>query len=121
MAFNPELATYSLEGNGEDFAAEIEEYLRTKEQSAGVQQQQQTQGLQEAAMAVAATKPEMEEMKQVHGVGQVQQRVKNPIDEHIRVKIVDLGNGCWTYHHFTSQIQTRQYRSPEVRQGNMRR
>jgi serine/threonine-protein kinase SRPK3 len=36
------------------------------------------------------------------------------IDENVEVKIVDLGNACWTYHHFTSQIQTRQYRSPEV-------
>jgi serine/threonine-protein kinase SRPK3 len=27
---------------------------------------------------------------------------------------VDMGNGCWTHHHFTSQIQTRQYRSPET-------
>lgn len=25
-----------------------------------------------------------------------------------------MGNGCWTHHHFTSQIQTRQYRSPET-------
>lgn len=25
-----------------------------------------------------------------------------------------MGNGCWTYHHFTPEIQTRQYRSPEV-------
>ena len=30
------------------------------------------------------------------------------------VKICDMGNGCWTYHHFTPEIQTRQYRSPEV-------
>jgi len=32
----------------------------------------------------------------------------------VRVKIADLGNACWTHHHFTSLIQTRQYRSPEV-------
>lgn len=25
-----------------------------------------------------------------------------------------MGNGCWTYYHFTPEIQTRQYRSPEV-------
>lgn len=25
-----------------------------------------------------------------------------------------MGNGCWTHHHFTPEIQTRQYRSPEV-------
>ena len=29
-------------------------------------------------------------------------------------KIVDLGNACWTYKQFTTDIQTRQYRSPEV-------
>jgi serine/threonine protein kinase len=32
----------------------------------------------------------------------------------ISVKIADLGNACWTGHHFTNDIQTRQYRSPEV-------
>lgn len=32
----------------------------------------------------------------------------------MQVKICDMGNGCWTYHHFTPEIQTRQYRSPEV-------
>ena len=36
------------------------------------------------------------------------------IDETIKVKICDLGNACWYRHHFSSEIQTRQYRSPEV-------
>eukprot|EP00171_Calliarthron_tuberculosum_P019040 IDg19040t1 len=31
-----------------------------------------------------------------------------------RVAIVDLGNACWINHQFTGDIQTRQYRSPEV-------
>lgn len=35
-------------------------------------------------------------------------------NELISVKIADLGNACWTHHHFTDEIQTRQYRSPEV-------
>lgn len=35
-------------------------------------------------------------------------------DDVIRVKIADLGNACWTFKHFTNDIQTRQYRSPEV-------
>jgi serine/threonine-protein kinase SRPK3 len=30
------------------------------------------------------------------------------------VKIADLGNACWGNRHFTDDIQTRQYRSPEV-------
>lgn len=38
-------------------------------------------------------------------------------DELILVKIADLGNACWTHHHFTDEIQTRQYRLPEVLLG----
>ena len=38
-------------------------------------------------------------------------------DELISVKIADLGNACWTNHHFTDEIQTRQYRAPEVLLG----
>lgn len=34
--------------------------------------------------------------------------------EDVQCKIVDMGNACWTYKHFTNDIQTRQYRSPEV-------
>lgn len=29
-------------------------------------------------------------------------------------KVVDFGNACWTYKQFTQDVQTRQYRSPEV-------
>lgn len=36
------------------------------------------------------------------------------LDDTLMVKICDMGNGCWTHHHFTPEIQTRQYRSPEV-------
>ncbi|BDA45693.1 probable SRSF protein kinase 2 [Coccomyxa sp. Obi] len=32
-------------------------------------------------------------------------------------KVVDFGNACWTYKQFTSDIQTRQYRCPEVLLG----
>ncbi|PAV80590.1 hypothetical protein WR25_11072 isoform B [Diploscapter pachys] len=32
----------------------------------------------------------------------------------LQVKIADLGNACWTHHHFTEDIQTRQYRALEV-------
>ncbi|KAF1814767.1 serine/threonine-protein kinase SRPK2 [Eremomyces bilateralis CBS 781.70] len=38
--------------------------------------------------------------------------------EVISVKIADLGNACWVGHHFTNDIQTRQYRSPEVILGS---
>ena len=36
------------------------------------------------------------------------------LGEDLKLKICDLGNGCWSYHHFSTAIQTRQYRSPEV-------
>ena len=36
--------------------------------------------------------------------------LEGPLD----FKVVDLGNACWRHHHFTADIQTRQYRCPEV-------
>merc|ERR1719219_1395489 len=38
--------------------------------------------------------------------------------EGLKVKIADLGNACWVQHHFTEDIQTRQYRSLEVLIGS---
>jgi serine/threonine protein kinase len=35
-----------------------------------------------------------------------------------RTVIVDLGNACWTHRHFSEDIQTRQYRAPEVILGS---
>jgi serine/threonine-protein kinase SRPK3 len=43
---------------------------------------------------------------------------KEPLIDKISVKIADLGNACWVGHHFTNDIQTRQYRSPEVILGS---
>ncbi|XP_055883878.1 SRSF protein kinase 3-like isoform X2 [Biomphalaria glabrata] len=44
-------------------------------------------------------------------------RKPDPVQEicdEFPVKIADLGNACWTYHQFTEDIQTRQYRCLEV-------
>lgn len=38
--------------------------------------------------------------------------------ESVQVKIADLGNACWVNRHFTNDIQTRQYRAPEVILGH---
>ncbi|KAK3033541.1 hypothetical protein RJ639_034002 [Escallonia herrerae] len=35
-----------------------------------------------------------------------------------KCKLIDFGNACWTYKQFTSDIQTRQYRCPEVLLGS---
>ncbi|KAJ7282734.1 kinase-like domain-containing protein [Mycena rebaudengoi] len=48
------------------------------------------------------------------GAMDVDDRYSNGVAERITVKIADLGNATWTHHHFTDDIQTRQYRSPEV-------
>ncbi|XP_074575565.1 protein kinase dsk1-like isoform X2 [Curcuma longa] len=45
-------------------------------------------------------------------------RKKLAMEADLRCKIVDFGNACWTYKQFTSDIQTRQYRSPEVVLGS---
>ncbi|KAH8341658.1 hypothetical protein KR074_001476, partial [Drosophila pseudoananassae] len=41
---------------------------------------------------------------------------KDPATEQciVKVKIADMGNGCWFHHHFTDDIQTREYRAVEV-------
>jgi len=39
-------------------------------------------------------------------------KVNDP--ESYQFKIVDFGNACWIDQHFTDNIQTRQYRAPEV-------
>lgn len=39
---------------------------------------------------------------------------RSGLTENFRIKIADLGNGCWVHHHFQPEIQTRQYRSPET-------
>lgn len=46
-------------------------------------------------------------------------RKPDPVHEvcDISVKIADLGNACWVHHHFTEDIQTRQYRCLEVLLG----
>jgi serine/threonine protein kinase len=53
-------------------------------------------------------------------IAELKRKHLNPVyeiiksEEELQVKIADLGNACWTYHHFTEDIQTRQYRSLEV-------
>lgn len=40
------------------------------------------------------------------------------LEKGFKVKIADLGNACWEHHHFATEIQTRQYRGPEVLTGS---
>ncbi|KAF0915145.1 hypothetical protein E2562_034063 [Oryza meyeriana var. granulata] len=45
-------------------------------------------------------------------------RRKMAMEADLKCKLVDFGNACWTYKQFTSDIQTRQYRCPEVILGS---
>ena len=38
-------------------------------------------------------------------------------NRNLIVKVADFGNACWTHKHYTSDITTRQYRSPEALLG----
>ena len=44
--------------------------------------------------------------------------VRIKLNDKLFFKIADLGNACFTYKHFTEDIQTREYRSPEVLIGH---
>ncbi|KAJ0771728.1 putative protein kinase CMGC-SRPK family [Helianthus annuus] len=50
------------------------------------------------------------------GSRSTRQRLLGEVD--VKCKLVDFGNACWTYKQFTGDIQTRQYRCPEVLLGS---
>uniref|UniRef100_A0A2P2QMI2 non-specific serine/threonine protein kinase n=1 Tax=Rhizophora mucronata TaxID=61149 RepID=A0A2P2QMI2_RHIMU len=50
------------------------------------------------------------------GSRSTRQRLLATVD--LNCKLVDFGNACWTYKQFTNDIQTRQYRCPEVILGS---
>lgn len=39
------------------------------------------------------------------------------LHDNLYFKIADMGNACYTHKHFSEDIQTREYRSPEVLLG----
>ena len=57
---------------------------------------------------------DQEKSKLMKKLGEKMSRHGPEIDPSIEVKICDIGNACWFNHHFSTIIQTRQYRSPEV-------
>jgi len=87
--------------------------------------------------AMSVTSPEEEKVEGVEMRTQSEEREAVPLDPllavveevvkkpdpctevvtGLTVKIADLGNACWVHHHFTEDIQTRQYRSLEVLLG----
>ncbi|GAA0183679.1 hypothetical protein LIER_31050 [Lithospermum erythrorhizon] len=56
--------------------------------------------------------------QKTHKRGSRSTRQKLLTEVDLKCKLVDFGNACWTYKQFTSDIQTRQYRCPEVILGS---
>ncbi|KAI4368727.1 hypothetical protein MLD38_017251 [Melastoma candidum] len=56
--------------------------------------------------------------KRGHRRGSRATRKKLLAEVDLKCKLVDFGNACWTYKQFTNDIQTRQYRCPEVILGS---
>jgi hypothetical protein len=52
--------------------------------------------------------------KAIKGLPYSNEEIINTFGDCYKIKIVDLGNACWTFKHFTDDVQTRQYRAPEV-------
>jgi serine/threonine-protein kinase SRPK3 len=73
----------------------------------------------EAGASQPAAVVSREEEKRLHAAlnAIVVPRYESWSPEDYRVKVVDFGNACWIDRHFTSDIQTRQYRCPEVIMG----
>lgn len=69
-----------------------------------------------AASELAALKKNANNIKQIDcaSIGTVYEPNPDFTFSSGRVKLVDFGNACWVDKHFTEDIQTRQYRAPEV-------
>ena len=59
-------------------------------------------------------KTENEKISLMKTIAEEMNRRGPEIEPTIDTKICDMGNACWFTHHFSTEIQTRQYRSPEV-------
>ncbi|KAF2289802.1 hypothetical protein GH714_038689 [Hevea brasiliensis] len=58
----------------------------------------------------------LEDQGNKRGSRTTRQKLLTSVD--LKCKLVDFGNACWTYKQFTNDIQTRQYRCPEVILGS---
>ena len=73
--------------------------------------------------ATAGRKAARAKARRAAAAAAAEKKSRGPLLSHrdvdaLECRIVDLGNACWTYKQFTQDIQTRQYRSPEVILGS---
>jgi serine/threonine-protein kinase SRPK3 len=117
-------STIGGESNADDTEANLNEVNVNTEQVLAQGQefaQKKKKAITDSLDRLGAPQPELDNLlgedlsKEKNAAEKPETSKRGPrINEDVQVKICDMGNGCWTYHHFTPEIQTRQYRSPEV-------
>ena len=95
-----------------DYSKKLQTYIR--ERNRIINDQEYRKELIEKKRLLEETKDEKEKMNIIKSAQDRGKKRGPGIDENVKVKLVDLGNACWFHHHFSTEIQTRQYRSPEV-------
>ncbi|OIT32362.1 PREDICTED: serine/threonine-protein kinase spk-1-like [Nicotiana attenuata] len=75
-----------------------------------------TKASEDGSMTDRARDGQQRTQRPKRGSRSVRQKLLADVD--LKCKLVDFGNACWTYKQFTSDIQTRQYRCPEVILGS---
>ena len=98
-----------------DYSKSLKAYLREKKRIIQDDDYKKNMILQNEMLSKAKTEFEKEKIKQ--NLKEKFNRKGPEISPSIEVKICDVGNACWFNHHFSSLIQTRQYRAPEVLLG----
>ncbi|CAF1399177.1 unnamed protein product, partial [Adineta ricciae] len=107
-------------GNGHD------KEQQTKSTNGKIEQKLNEQAAMAATAAISGDSDKQTTSNDVDTISRprpMAERTPNPVvevvpEDILQVKIADLGNACWTYQHFTEDIQTRQYRSLEVILGS---
>ena len=95
-----------------DYSKSLKAYLKEKKRIIHDEDHRKNMILQNEMLNKAKT--ELEKEKIMKTLKEKFSRRGPEIDPSIEVKICDVGNACWFNHHFSSIIQTRQYRAPEV-------
>ena len=92
-------------------------HLYTKERNRIISDPIYRKELMVRSKMIKEAKTEKEREQVLNAIHEKMSRRGPEIDFNIDVKICDVGNACWFNHHFSTKIQTRQYRSPEVLLG----
>ena len=95
-----------------EYGKNLQRYL--KEKNRILHDEDYRRNMREKNNILSSEVNDQEKEKMMKKLSEKMSRRGPEIDPSIEVKICDIGNACWFNHHFSTIIQTRQYRSPEV-------